>query len=586
MGHESWHSSGTLLAPEFSVYGGWVAHPDSVAAARQQNVLGKSDLALLLYAGDFVEGVDIPQLYDCQGESCFPNLNGLFSGLLIDRQRRKILLFNDRYGLERIYWHEANGEFYFASEAKALLRVLPSLREFDPEGVGEFLALGCTMGSRTLFKGVQLLPGGALWTFENGSCRKGTYFSPSEWESSPPLVAEDFEVQFQETFKRVLPRYFAPESRVGISLTGGLDSRMIMACRPEMAEEPVCYTFTGTNGQTLDDRLAAKVAEACGLDHHLLRIGPDFFSDFAAHADRTVYVTDGSFGVLGAHEIYFNRMARDLAPFRLTGNFGSEVLRGVSTFKPLGLTADVIDPKFSPVIKAAARAHAEGEAHHITAAAFQNIPWNLFGSLAAGRSQTIFRTPYLDNEIVALAYQIPDHLRTSPVPSANLIRNSNPILGNIPADMGQIRMNGRRASALRRLFGKVTFKLDYLNNEGFPNWLLPLDPLFKTFASRLGVIGLHKYLHYRSWLQGDLSGYLRETAARLRGRGSPFWNSAFVEGMVSDHLQGRRNYVAEINAVFTLEAVERLLFRDLPCRVESSTVSPDRSAVSPSASVS
>ena len=93
-----------------------------------------------------------------------------------------------------------------------------------------------------------------------------------------------------------------------------------MACRPQARESPVSYTFTGKEHETLDDRIAAQVANACGVEHHLLRLDDNFFSDFASHADRTVYVTDGSFGVMGAHEVYFNRQARLLAPVRLTGS--------------------------------------------------------------------------------------------------------------------------------------------------------------------------------------------------------------------------------------------------------------------------
>ena len=47
-------------------------------------------------------------------------------------------------------------------------------------------------------------------------------------------------------------------------------------------------------------------------------------------------------------------------------------------------------------------------------------------------------------------------------------------------------------------------------------------------------------------------------------RQSPFWNASFLEHMVTEHIKGRKNYVMEINAVLTLEAIERLLFRDMP----------------------
>src|ERR1019366_5581021 len=108
-----------------------------------------------------------------------------------------------------------------------LLRILPELREFDPESLTQFLAFGCTLDWRTIFRGIQILPGGSLWTFENGNCHKGKYFSTETWEMQPQLSAADFEGKFQETFKKTLPRYFSTDSTIGIALTGGFDTRMI-----------------------------------------------------------------------------------------------------------------------------------------------------------------------------------------------------------------------------------------------------------------------------------------------------------------------------------------------------------------------
>ena len=158
-------------------------------------------------------------------QTCALPIYGLFSGLLIDRRQRKVFLFNDRYGMERIYWHENGDAFYFASEAKALLGVLPELREFDREGVAQFLGVGCALAGRTLFRDIQLLLGGARWNFENGNVRRKQYFSPATWETQPKLSAPDYEAQFRATFQKILPRYFASDSKIGIALTGGLDTR-------------------------------------------------------------------------------------------------------------------------------------------------------------------------------------------------------------------------------------------------------------------------------------------------------------------------------------------------------------------------
>jgi asparagine synthase (glutamine-hydrolysing) len=568
MRHENFYATGNFVAPEFGVCAGWVAHENSFAA-KQVFENETKDIALVFSGECFLEsetatGEGLIRLYEQSGQQFFEELNGLFSGLLIDKRQGKTFLFNDRYGSQRIYFHEASDGFYFASEAKALLRILPELRKFDAEGVAQFLALGCTLDQRTLFRGIETLPGGALWIFENGKWSREKYFSPESWEWQPMLSDKDFENKFQQTFKRVLPRYFESESKIGIALTGGLDTRMIMACRPRDDRNQTSYTFSGVNGETMDDRIAGRVAAACGVEHQLLRLQPDFFSDFAAHADKTVFITDGCFGISGAHEIYFHRMARKLAPVRLTGNFGSEIFRDVSTFKPVALSQNLFNRDWSNAINSEAQKFSAKKSQPVTFAAFKEIPWNLFGSVAAGRSQVVFRTPYLDNELVALAYQAPEHIRKSSQPASRFVTANDLALGAIPTDRGFAGDNSGLKFLCRRVFSEAAFKMDYYNNEGLPRPLAPFDPAFRFVASKLKLAGLHKYLHYNNWFRGELSGYLRNALASPQIRQNEFWDPVFLDRMADEHIGGRKNHSLEINAVLTLEAVERLLFRELP----------------------
>jgi asparagine synthase (glutamine-hydrolysing) len=513
--------------------------------------------------------------YQKLGDRFWTSLNGLFSGLLIDRKRKKAFLFNDRYGMERIYFAETPDVFYFASEAKAILSVHPEAREFDPEGVAQYVGFGCTLEWRSLFRGVSILPGGSLWSFENGAGKKEKYFSPAEWESRPELSPDQFEAGFQEVFKRVLPRYFATNDKIGISLTAGLDSRMIMACLPRTKQKPLSYTFTGMEGKTLDDRIAARVAAGCGLEHHLLRLGPDFFSDFSSHVDRTIYLSDGCFGATGAHEIYLSKQARRLASLRLTGVFGGEVMRGVSFLKPIGLSAELMNPDLNQRIETTARGFAGLKGNPFTFGAFKNIPWNVYGSWATSRSQFCSRSPYLDNEIVALCFQTPQIFRRSPRPALRFVRDNSPILDKIPTDRGYKGDHHGLATKLRRFAAEVTFKIDYMQNEGLPNALAPADPLFRGVSSALGIRGLHKFLRYPSWFRKELSTYVDDVLASKRVRDSRFWNPDFVRQLAGQHRSGRKNFAMEINAVLTLEAIERLLFKDLPAPTDDLEIRPN-----------
>src|SRR4029453_17665632 len=213
MANESFYTLGSYSVPEMGIYAGWVAHENSFSAG--QPFFNERRDVVLLFSGECFadpgkrtdlrrKGHDLGQaagswllhLYEEEGDQFFEKLNGLFSGLFIDKRQGTAFLLNDRYGVERIYWHETEDAIFFASEAKALLRVLPELRAFDREGVAQFLTFGCTLGQRTLFRGVQSLPRASVWSFENGKCQKRKYFSPETWESQSTLTAEAFQARF------------------------------------------------------------------------------------------------------------------------------------------------------------------------------------------------------------------------------------------------------------------------------------------------------------------------------------------------------------------------------------------------------
>jgi asparagine synthase (glutamine-hydrolysing) len=575
MEHERFYTSGTWSDPDLGVYGGWVAFQNSFAD--RQIFQNKAGDVFLVFAGEcFADGEAVAALrhkghefapeggewliclYEEEGARFAERLNGLFSGLLVDKKRGRAFLFNDRYGIERIYWVETQDATYFASEAKALLGVLPQLRAFDNQGVLDFLTFGCVLEDRTLFRGVKVLPPGSVWSFDRGTTTKGRYFSPAEWEAQEPLTTEAFEAAFLRTFRRNMSVYFHADSQIGLSLTGGLDTRMILACRPTTARM-VSYTYTGPGARTLDVSVGATAATLCGLEHHAIQVGPEFLSNFGTYADRTAYITDGNAGALGAHEIYLTQLARHLSPIRLTGVFGGEVLRGVPTLKPLGLASPLVDQALREPIAALERNWITSKRHPITSAAFAETPWNLFGNVAACRSQVTFRTPYLDNQVVALAFQCPPLLRRSARLAVKLLEETDSSLAQLPTDLGYLNGSESLRHTLLRLWRKTTFKLDYLSNEGLPDQLSRLDPVLDRFNSCGGILGHHKYLRYRRWFRRELAGYARDMVAA--GRELPFLQRRFVDQLASSHVDGHRNYVSEIGAVLTLEAVDRLLVR-------------------------
>src|SRR5438093_4217786 len=361
--HENFYGTGTWVDESLGVYVGWVVRKGSFADGMPlRNERG--DIVLVFSGEEFPEpgttrrfaegrnGLDargpsyLVHLYQ-EDHSLLARLNGRFHGLLTDQLRGTATLFNDRYGMHRIYYHESKEAFYFAAEAKAILAVRPELRRADPRGLGEFLACGCVLEGRTLFQGIHVLPGGAAWVFENGAlARKGAYFAPREWEDQERLEPEPYYRELRDTFSRNLPRYFEGWERIGMSLTGGLDTRMIMAWQKPPPRSLPCYTFGGMFRDCQDVLVARQVAHVCEQPHEAIQVGEELLSRSPRCAERSVYRTEGCVDVSRSHDLYVNERAREIAPVRMTGLYGGEVLRRVRAFKPVQPLHGLFRPEF------------------------------------------------------------------------------------------------------------------------------------------------------------------------------------------------------------------------------------------------
>ena len=148
---------------------------------------------------------------------------------------------------------------------------------------------------------------------------KGEYFEPEEWEKQSPLDPKAYYQKLREVFSQNLPRYFNGNQPLGMSLTGGLDSRMILAWHKASPGSLPCYSFGGMFRDSQDVRLARQLAGACNQSHEVITVGDDFLSNFPRYADRSVYLTDGCLEVSHSPDLYVNERAREIAPVRHDG---------------------------------------------------------------------------------------------------------------------------------------------------------------------------------------------------------------------------------------------------------------------------
>jgi asparagine synthase (glutamine-hydrolysing) len=556
-------TSGTWIRESIGLGLVWACRPQRfIDPVPSRNDAG--DISLFFCGETFAETKepeDLIGLYERAGDTFFEHLNGGFCGILVDFRANRIVLFNDRYGTRRIYWHESQDDFRFASQAKSLLEVEPRMRQLDARGLGEFLSCGCVLQNRTLFSGISILPAGARWTFHpGGKCERGTYFHQKTWEALPRLDPSEFAGRLGETLARVVPLYLRDPDDIGISLTGGVDSRLLIALATPSQRTLSCYTFASPDAESADVRLARQVASICGLEHQTIPVADEFLRQFPALAEQTVLLSDGAMDVSGAVELYVNQRAREIAPIRLTGNYGSEVLRSYVAFVPRPLDATLFDSELAQHLRHAEATYGgERRCRTISFIAFKQVAWHHFARSAIEQSQVTMRSPYLDNEVVKLAYQAPGDAAADTTSLLELAVAHNAALRRIATDRA-IRVDPLPlVSRIARLYQEVAVRAEYAYDYGMPQWLAQLDYRLARLRLERLFLGRHKFYHFRLWYRAALANFVRAILLDPRARQRPYLDGRRVQEIVELHTSGKGNYTVEIHKLLTLELLQRLL---------------------------
>ena len=140
--------------------------------------------------------------------------------------------------------------------------------------------------------------------------------------------------------------------------------------------------------ESQDVLVARQVASLCNQPREVVRVGKDFLSCFSHYAERTVYLTDGCVSVSHSPDLYVNERAREIAPIRMTGNYGGEVLRRLRAFKPVEPLRGLFRPEFLSSVRRAGETYAGLlRGHRLSFVLFRQLPWHHYGLLALEQTQ-------------------------------------------------------------------------------------------------------------------------------------------------------------------------------------------------------
>ena len=281
----------------------------------------------------------ILHLYQRHGDAFVEHLNGQFAIALWDAERRRLLLARDRAGIRPLFLARSRGRWWFASEVKALLPVLPGLPQLDPVALAETFTYWSTPEPGTVYAGIEVLPAGCLSVIEQ-DCQRSTtrywdwtFASPEQARRRPwPDVASAAR-ELRDLLSDAVRLQLRADVPVGAYLSGGLDSSGIVALIRHCTQTPL-ETFSVAFDEAEFDEAPFQQAMAShlGTRHHTLhcttRAIAEAFPRFVAHAESPVLRTAGVPLMLLAGEVRTHGFK-----VVLTGEGADEVFGGYDLFK-------------------------------------------------------------------------------------------------------------------------------------------------------------------------------------------------------------------------------------------------------------
>jgi asparagine synthase (glutamine-hydrolysing) len=236
------------------------------------------------------------KLYEEYGHAAFAKLDGSYSLALYDSTSGELLLASDRLGNRPLFYGSTpDGTLFFASQVASILRAPGISRELNIGAAVEFCALQRVYGDRTYHRSVKMLPPASVLRYNAGRVDIKSYW---QFDYRPePGSADEYAEELTAAMKRAARNVARGRAKPAVLLSGGLDSRMVVAA----AEDKIsCYTFG--DYMNLEAQAARCVAEARGFEFHFLQRGPDHYVNML---DMAVDIGNGMYAFNHAHALGF-----------------------------------------------------------------------------------------------------------------------------------------------------------------------------------------------------------------------------------------------------------------------------------------
>lgn len=477
--------------------------------------------------------------------ACLNKLDGYFNAILYDKKLKKVKLISDRYGMRLLYWYHKDGVFAWGAEVKAILSLNEVDKELDQESYECFMDIGYLLGDKTWFKQIKLINPATIIEYDisTNSLSQGRYWKWSEIPKSC-LTFDEAVDEAGKRFINAVSKRFNPNERIGVALSGGLDSRAILAAITHLNPIYNGYAFTFGVNECDDIKIAKQVSAISGWQHDIFNFNS---VDWLNSRIDKVWNTDGMMDLMHMHGSEFLEEVSKNIKINLNGYCG-DVLLGGGFLQDLPLNERVTAENAASFYGKYVRfADINNDFYDIDCVE-PNLLMNRvrrFTNYGTVNSLPFLdqRKPFFDNDLIELIYSLPDEYRASNRLYSEMLRKFFPEYFNniVWQKTGEPVGLLRKKSIFRRAINKFTR-------------LLMLSFKAKSFRD---------YTDYSSWIRTPIvSSRLQEMLKYETSSYKTFTCDDLAKRWLEPHLENRKvNNSNKILRILTIEIYLKKLLR-------------------------
>ncbi|RMZ49847.1 hypothetical protein EB822_10720 [Flavobacteriaceae bacterium PRS1] len=257
----------------------------------------------------------IKEKYLLKQDDFLSELNGTFSLLIHDYNKKKTIIAVDRVASKPVYYYTINDKLFISPEFKSFSQIDNQLFEIEKSAMADILTHGFVLNNKTLLKNIFELPNGHMIKVDNGKIEIKQYWDFNFKEEDKKHSYSYYANRLEELLEKAIKRRIRQNIASGILLSGGIDCRAILGYMSKYVSNPItiCYGHKRNNWSNSDSDIAEKLAKHYHSDHYFLEYSLD---NYLETINKVSHISDGLARPLPEFEVY-KKIRRELGISRV-----------------------------------------------------------------------------------------------------------------------------------------------------------------------------------------------------------------------------------------------------------------------------